>query len=97
MLNGGLGISDLIRAAKKAYVAAAITHVTPTSPRVNASRISVVTGLPRKEVASIASEIEGTSTARIGELKEQRVLRVLRGWRMDPRFCDNKGRRRGFR
>lgn len=91
MLKGGLGIGDLTRAAKHAYVRAAITFVTPAGIRVNASRLSVITGLTRKEVTAIVKEIRGAPGAHPSEAKERRVLRVLRGWRRDPRFCDNKG------
>jgi Family of unknown function (DUF6502) len=91
MLQGGFGIGDLIRAAKRAYVHAAIAYVVPVGLRVNASRLSVVTGLTRKEVTAIVNEIKGASAARPAEVKEQRALRVLRGWKLDPRFCDNKG------
>jgi hypothetical protein len=91
MLKGSLGIGDLIRAAKRAYVHAAISYVAPLGSRVNASRLSVITGLTRKEVTAIVNEIKGAPTARLGEVKEQRALRVLRGWKLDPRFCDNKG------
>jgi hypothetical protein len=91
MLKSGLGIGEMIRAAKKAYVRAAIAYVAPTGPRVNASRLSVITGLTRKEVSAIVNEIKGAATDRIGEFKEQRALRVVRGWRADPRFCDEKG------
>ena len=91
MLKGGLGIGDLIRAAKQAYVRAAIAYVAPPGVRVNASRLSVVTGLTRKEVAAIVNEIRGTPTIRPSEINEQRAQRVLRGWRLDPRFCDDKG------
>jgi hypothetical protein len=91
MLKGGLGIGDLIRAAKRAYVHAAIAYVTPVGLRINASRLSVITGLTRKEVTAIVNEIKGAPTARLGEVKEQRALRVLRGWQLDPRFCDNRG------
>jgi hypothetical protein len=91
MLKGGLGIGDLVRAAKRAYVRAAIAYVTPVGLRVNVSRLSVITGLTRKEVTAIVNEIKGAPTARLGEIKEQRALRVLRGWKLDPRFCDNKG------
>jgi hypothetical protein len=91
MLKGGLDIGDLIRAAKKAYVCAAIAYVAPAGVRVNASRLSVITGLTRKEVTAIVNEIKGVPTARLREVKEHRALRVLRGWKLDPRFCNNKG------
>jgi len=91
MLKGGLGIGDLIRAAKEAYVRAAVAYVAPVDQRVNASRLSVITGLTRKEVTAIVNEIKGDPSSRPAEVKEQRALRVLRGWKLDPRFCDNKG------
>jgi len=91
MLKGGFGVGDLIRAAKKAYVHAAIAYVAPVGLRVNASRLSVITGLTRKEVTAIINEIKGAPTTHLAEVKEQRALRVLRGWKLDPRFCDNKG------
>ncbi len=91
MLKGGLGIGDLIRAGKQAYLRAAIAYVTSAGSRVNASHLSVVTGLTRKEVTSILNELKGMPTLRRGEGKEQRAMRVLRGWKLDPRFCDNKG------
>jgi hypothetical protein len=91
MIKGGLGVGDLIRAGKKAYVRAAIACVTPPGVRINASRLSVITGLTRKEVTAIVNELKGTPTTHFGAVKEQRALRVLRGWKRDPRFCDNKG------
>ncbi|HWM71204.1 MAG TPA: DUF6502 family protein [Steroidobacteraceae bacterium] len=91
MLKGGLGIGDLVRAAKQAYLRAAIAYVTSAGSRVSASHLSVVTGLTRKEVTAILNEIKGAPVARRGEAKEQRARRVLRGWRLDARFCDNNG------
>jgi hypothetical protein len=91
MLNGGLGIGDLVRAAKQAYLRAAIAFVTSPGSRVSASHLSVVTGLTRKEVTAILNEIAGAPAARRGEAKEQKARRVMRGWRLDPRFCDHNG------
>ena len=91
MLKGGLGIGDLIRAGKQAYLRAAIAYVTSAGFRINASHLSVVTGLTRKEVTAILNELKGIPILRRGEGKEQKARRVLRGWKLDPRFCDNKG------
>jgi Family of unknown function (DUF6502) len=91
MLKGGLGIGDLIRAGKQAYLRAAIASVTSAGLRTNASHLSVVTGLTRKEVTAILNELKGLPIPRRGEAKEQRATRVLRGWKLDPRFCDAKG------
>lgn len=92
LLDGGFGITDLLRAGKEALVIAAVDNVMRSSERVSASRISVMTGLTRKEVASILSQIKGVEANRHVELKLQRALRVLHGWRVDPRFCNKSGR-----
>ena len=87
----GLGIGDLVRAAKQAYIRAAISYLTSQGSRVSASHLSVVTGLTRKEITGLLKEARGNQLTAGGEPKEQRVRRVLRGWRLDPRFCDNDG------
>lgn len=91
MLMGGLGTGDLVRAAKQAFLRAAIAYVTSTGSRVSVSHLSVVTGLTRKEVTALLNEIGGPATPPRGEGQEQRARRVLRGWKLDPRFCDNEG------
>jgi hypothetical protein len=92
MLKGGLGVADFVRAGKEAYVRAAIAYVMPPTARLNVSRLSVVTGLTRKEVATILNGIRGVEAARHVEFKQQRALRVLQGWKLDPRFCTKGGR-----
>jgi len=91
MLAGGLGIGELVRAAKQAYLAAAVAHLASAGSRVSASHLSVLTGLTRKEVTALLKEMHGGPASGRGEAKEQRARRVLRGWRVDPRFCDSDG------
>jgi Family of unknown function (DUF6502) len=91
MVAGGLGISDLVRAAKQSYLRAAIDYVTSAGSRVSVSHLSVVTGLTRKEVSTLLDELDGVLPAKRGEAKEQRAKRVLRGWQLDPRFCNHDG------
>jgi hypothetical protein len=91
MLAGGLGFGELVRAAKQAYLRAAIAYLTSADSRVSASHLSVLTGLTRKEVTALLREMQGAPASGRGEAKEQRARRVLRGWRLDPRFCDNDG------
>ncbi len=95
MLKGGLGVGDLIRAGKQAYLRAAIAYVTSAGSRVSASHLSVVTGLTRKEVTAILNEIKGFSAASRGEANDQRARRVLRGWKLDPRFLRQQRRTGG--
>ena len=91
LLDGGLGVADLLGAGKEALVRAAIADVMQSTARINVSRLSVMTGLTRKEVAAILNRIRGVESNQHVELKKQRALRVLQGWRIDPRFRNNGG------
>ncbi len=91
LLDGGLGVADLLGAGKEALVRAAIADVMQSTVRISVSRLSVMTGLTRKEVAAILNKVQGVETKQQGELKKQRVVRVLQGWRIDPRFRNNSG------
>lgn len=91
MLDAGLGVGPLIQAAKYAYVRAAISQAFPIGTRITASQLSVITGLTRKEIASIIIGSKNRKSPPPKDAKEQRVLRVLRGWTVNPRFADGKG------
>jgi len=81
-----------MRAVKRAYVRAAIDEAFLDGSKVNYSRIAVITGLTRKEVSLTVGQIEGGPRQSMRATREQRALEVVRGWRMDPRFHDAKGR-----
>jgi Family of unknown function (DUF6502) len=87
MIRGELGVGTFVHAAKLAYLRAAIEEVVSQPPRTNVSRLSVVTGMTRKEVSLLLAYIKGNkNNAWPGRSKEQRALRVLYGWRSDPEF-----------
>jgi hypothetical protein len=90
-LTGGVGIDQLVRAAKQAYVETAIEELFPVDSRVNISRLSVATGLTRKEVSLLIDKPKGVKVHLAPRTKEQRAIRVLRGWRIDPRFHARSG------
>ena len=92
MLESGVGFDELLRGAKHAYVRAAISEVLSPGSRLNISRISVATGLTRKDVSAVVSHFSGERPQSLSRTKEQRALRVLRGWVTDPRFHGPKGR-----
>lgn len=92
MLESGVGFDQLLRAAKHAYVSAAISEITPRGSRLNISQISVATGLTRKDVSAVVSHLAGRRSQLLSRTKEQRALRVLRGWMSDPRFHAPNGR-----
>jgi Family of unknown function (DUF6502) len=79
MLTSGVGVHQIVHAAKQAYVKTAMEEVFPDSSRVNISRLSVATGLTRKEVSLLIAKLKGGA------------VRVLRGWRLDPRFHGRSG------
>lgn len=93
LLELGFGIGEFLSVAKLAYVRAARSQVkdaTGAMLRPNATRIAVVTGLTRKDVATIlaAGEEEPAASHR----GRYRAERVLSGWWNDPEFQDEFGR-----
>jgi hypothetical protein len=88
MLKGNLSASALVRAAKLAYVRAAIdTLNTDGRKKTNISRLSVVTGMTRKEIASyMLHEMPSVIAAPPKKQMEHRALKVLRAWTTDPRY-----------
>lgn len=94
MLKGNLSASALVQAAKLAYVRAAIARLNIEGrKKTNISRLSVVTGMTRKEVASyLVSKAPSVSAASPKKQSEHRALRVLRAWTTDPRYKVSSGK-----
>ena len=87
LLEAGVGVGEFHQLAKLAYVRAAQDTTPGASP--NFSRISVLTGIPRGEVAEILRRPEeGPPEAERGA---QRAERVLHGWWNDTDYCDDNG------
>ena len=92
MLEAGIGIGEFTTVAKSAYVRAAREERRPADgelKRPNASRIAVVTGLTRLEVASILAAGEAGPVA--PDRGRHRAERVLAGWWNDSDFHDERG------
>jgi len=88
LLEAGIGVGDFVSLAKLAYVRAAREQGLKSGgefKRPNVSRISVVTGLTRFEVANILAADAAEPTHDRGR---QRAERVLSGWWSDPSFQD---------
>lgn len=90
-MRGGIGIDELVRAAKRAYLRAAMQVVIRQDDRVNISRLSVATGMTRKEVAALLETSRSGGGAAEEKRGQQRALRVLKGWITDPRFRNASG------
>ena len=92
MLQAGIGIGEFVTVAKSAYVRAAREEGRRAGreiKRPNISRIAVVTGLTRLEVASILAAGEAGPVA--PDRGRQRAERVLAGWWNDSDFHDERG------
>ncbi|HTR78881.1 MAG TPA: DUF6502 family protein [Gemmatimonadaceae bacterium] len=87
MIESGVGVGEFQSIMKTAFVRAA--QDVGENQRPNASRISTLTGLTRREVAALlnATDDAGAEVKRGG----QRLQRVLSGWWTDPDFQDSLG------
>ncbi|HWZ63610.1 MAG TPA: DUF6502 family protein [Steroidobacteraceae bacterium] len=86
LLAAGVGVGDFMAIVKVAYVRAARDEGRERRGEVrpNASRIAVVTGLTRGEVAAMLSE--DSDERRTSDRGRHRAERVLAGWWNDPDF-----------
>ena len=91
MLDAGVGVGEFVTLLKVAYVKAAAHESRAVIGRVrpNISRIAVVSGLTRVEVAAILARGEAQSPS--SERGRQRAERVLSGWWADPEFLTAQG------
>ncbi len=88
LLDAGIGIGEFHQLAKRAYVRAALEATQKDKP--NFSQIGVLTGIPRREIASLLDSSDASPPE--VERGTQRAERVLRGWWNDPEFRDASGR-----
>src|SRR5579872_6366365 len=91
LLEAGMGVGDFVALVKIAYIRAATEQGRAAGEfkGPNVSRISVVTGLTRLEVANI---LAAGARDPIPRGWRQRAERVLSGWWNDSAFQDEDGR-----
>lgn len=91
LLAAGIGVGDFMAIVKVAYVRAARDQGRERRGelRPNASRIAVVTGLTRGEVAAMLAA--DTDERRTSDRGRHRAERVLSGWWNDPDFQSPDG------
>lgn len=95
MLRSGIGYAQFAEMAKRAFVEEALGERDTRGRVTNLSRVSIRTGISRKEVARIRSDIldrtqqltePPNDTANSGQ-----AARVLQLWHADSRFVDSTG------
>ncbi len=90
LIRNGVSFSELTEILKYVFVEVAERDFNLPDRRTSQSRIAILTGLTRKEVAKQKSIIDsGAAPNVIGNLN--RVTRVLLGWHTDPVFTGPYG------
>ena len=90
LLRNGVNFLEFAEVAKAAYVEVAAMDFPVSDRRMSQSRIAIVTGLSRKEVARVITD-EGKDHSEEDESKFNRVIRVLAAWHMDSEFTGPYG------
>lgn len=89
LLRHGMSFAEFSEYAKKVYVDVADEDFQLSGRKQTTSRISILTGLTRKEVQRLRTLEDGDDEA---ELKRyNRAARVISGWVRDHRFADAEG------
>lgn len=79
-LRHALQIQDMLEVAKAVFVEEACRQVEQTGEKVNTSRLSVITGLHRRDVERIYKRKE------IQETPQGLLNKIIGQWQYDPRF-----------
>jgi hypothetical protein len=93
MLRYGITFDQFSDVAKEAFVRVAFSDTDGRGRPTNASRVSVKTGISRKEVSRIRDLI-GSGATTLDQKDVNRSgppAKVLHAWHTDPRFSDSKG------
>lgn len=87
-LNHGVKLGEMVDALKRAYVEVAQSQLTQTGEAVSTSRITVMTGVHRTDVAKIRGEDN------FSPRPKHTASDVIGLWRYDRRFCSSPGKPR---
>jgi hypothetical protein len=93
LLRLGISAADFNELAKEVFVRTAAQQMIRRSGKPNRSRVAIVTGLTRAEVAHVLDRVRN---ARRRERRLHRADRVLEGWFSDPDFVTKSGRPRAL-
>ena len=83
-----LTVRELLEAAKIALIEAAEEDMQTAKEKVNVSRLSVVTGIHRRDVMRLTQE----AAEQAGEQPANLVTRIIGQWEQDKRFHSSAGK-----
>ena len=86
LLRNGMAYADFTTLARQIYVEVAASDFELPGRKQSVSRVSVLTGINRKEVKRILSEPSDNSPP-----ENNRAARVISGWMRDAEFTDSAG------
>lgn len=86
LLKHEIAHSEFAELAKRAYVDVAYQYFSLPNRKQTFSRVSVLTGLSRKEVVRLTNVKKDAAPVTKGPLN--RAVRVISGWLRDPDFLD---------
>ena len=90
LLKRGVSCGDFFTLIKRVYVDVAEREFQVEGRKQSTSRISLLTGLTRKEVSKLVGESDAERTGH-DRARVNRAARVLSGWVQDPDFANGQG------
>lgn len=90
LLRNGVSFRSFVDMAKWAYVHVAMREFGIDGRKQSTSRVSIITGLSRKEVSQLRKMKTPLDTVALE--RYNRASRVISGWKNDARFTDHSGR-----
>lgn len=92
LLHSGVTYKEFAEVSKVAFVDVASHEFGLKGRQTNASRVAILTGIGRKEVARLRKEL-AEEKADFAEHMSP-LTRITAAWHQDPAYCDDKGRPR---
>ncbi len=89
LLRNGIAFNELAEVVKSVYAHVAAKEFAVPGRRMSYSRVAIMTGLTRKEVARLFGE--GDKLRKALDSNANRVARVLQAWHNDPQFMGPYG------
>lgn len=92
LLRNGVTYKDIAALCKQIYVEVASQEFGIRGRDTNLSRVALLTGIDRKEVARIKVAWKNNDESESSEQGQDRMTRVLSGWHQDPDFLSEDGK-----
>lgn len=96
LLRHGVMHKEFIELCKEIYVDVARREYGLRGRPTNTSRVALLTGLDRKEVARVRDRLEAVGRAQQADAstahRQDRIARLLSGWFQDREYVDSSGR-----